>query len=243
MNNIFLSAEWRNLLMANYVIDPKVLQPFVPAYTELDTFDGVHYVSLVGFLFTNTRIRGIGVPFHRTFEEVNLRFYVRYKDKGQWKRGVVFVKEIVPKRMISFVANTIYKEKYATHSMYHQWAYSEEELKVSYHWKVGKEWNFLSAIAEKEATLVAEGSAEEFITEHYWGYTQINSQATGHYEVSHPRWNIHKVKEYNIQCSVEPLYGRAFAQALQQPPQSVFLADGSAIKVMKGGKTIITSMG
>lgn len=228
--------------MANYTIEPTVLQPYVPAYTELDTFNGINYVSLVGFLFTNTQVRGIGVPFHRTFEEVNLRFYVRFKEKGQWKRGVVFIKEIVPKRMISFIANTIYKEKYATHSMYHQWTYTEEELKVSYHWKVGKDWNFLSAIAEKGASPAVEGSEEAFITEHYWGYTQINSQVTGHYEVGHPRWNIHKVKEYNVQCSVEPLYGRAFALALQQPPQSVFLAEGSAIEVMKGGKTLITSI-
>ena len=240
MNNTFLSAEWRNLLMANYAIDPAVLQPYVPAHTELDTHNNIHYVSLVGFLFTNTRVRGISVPFHRTFEEVNLRFYVRYKENGLWKRGVVFIKEIVPKRMITFVANTIYKEKYATHAMQHQWDITEEELKVSYRWKVGNEWNHLTAIAEKETASVQEGSAEEFITEHYWGYTQINNQITGQYEVSHPKWNIHKVKEYKVQCSVEALYGKTFAAALAQPPQSVFLAEGSAIKVMKGNKVLLT---
>ena len=238
MNNTFLSAEWRNLLMANYAIEPSVLQPYVPAHTELDTYNNIHYVSLVGFLFTNTRVRGISVPFHRTFEEVNLRFYVRYKENGLWKRGVVFIKEIVPKRMITFVANTIYKEKYATHAMQHQWDITAEELKVSYRWKVGSDWNHLTAIAEKEASPVLEGSAEEFITEHYWGYTQISKLITGQYEVSHPKWNIHKVKEYTVQCSVEALYGKAFASALAQPPQSVFLAEGSAIKVMKGNKVL-----
>ncbi|HYH16480.1 MAG TPA: DUF2071 domain-containing protein [Flavisolibacter sp.] len=243
MDNTFLSAEWRNLLMANYAIDPKVLQPYVPAYTELDLFDNIYYASLVGFLFTNTRLRGISVPFHRTFEEVNLRFYVRYKENGQWKRGVVFIKEIVPKRMITFVANTIYKEKYATHPMQHQWQVSEEELKVSYRWKVGNDWNHLSAIAAKEATPVKEESVEEFITEHYWGFTQIGKGVTGQYEVSHPRWNIHHIKEYSVQCSIESLYGEAFAEALRQPPQSVFLAEGSAIKVMKGSKVLITQFG
>jgi uncharacterized protein YqjF (DUF2071 family) len=243
MRNIFLSAEWRNLLMANYVIDAKILHPYVPAHTELDSFQNVHYVSLVGFLFKNTRLRGISIPFHRTFEEVNLRFYVRYKDQGKWKRGVVFIKEIVPKPMISFVANTIYKEKYATHTMRHQWEQTKEELKVSYRWKVGQDWNFLSAIAEREALPVVEGSAEEFITEHYWGYTQINNRETGQYEVSHPKWNIHKVKEYDIQCSVEVLYGKAFAETLKQPPLSVFLAEGSAIRVMTGSKVHITSSG
>ena len=224
--------------MANYAIEPSVLRPYIPAYTELDTYNNIHYVSLVGFLFTNTRVRGISVPFHRTFEEVNLRFYVRYKENGLWKRGVVFIKEIVPKRMITFVANTIYKEKYATHTMQHQWEITEEELKVSYRWKVGSDWNQLTAIAEKETAPVQDGSAEEFITEHYWGYTQISKQITGQYEVSHPKWNIHRVREYTVQCSVETLYGKAFASALAQPPQSVFLAEGSAIKVMKGDRVL-----
>ena len=95
MQKTFLSAEWRNLLMANYEIDPAVLKKYLPCHTELDEFNGVHYVSLVGFLFTNTRLKGIAFPFHSTFEEVNLRFYVRYKEDNQWKRGVVFIKEIV----------------------------------------------------------------------------------------------------------------------------------------------------
>src|SRR5690349_8204798 len=119
MSKAFLTAQWRNLLMANYEMDPAVLKKYVPCYTELDSFNGVHYVSLVGFLFRDTKVRGLSFPFHRTFEEVNLRFYVRYKEDGQWKRGVVFMKEIVPRRMITFVANTIYKEKYATHAMKH----------------------------------------------------------------------------------------------------------------------------
>ena len=117
MTKAFLTAQWRNLLMVNYEIDPVVLKKYVPCHTELDSFNGVHYVSLVGFLFKDTKVRGLSFPFHRTFEEVNLRFYVRYKEGHQWKRGVVFMKEIVPRRMITFVANTIYKEKYATHVM------------------------------------------------------------------------------------------------------------------------------
>jgi uncharacterized protein YqjF (DUF2071 family) len=241
MSTNFLKAEWRNLLMANYAINPYILKPYVPAHTELDTFDGLHYVSLVGFLFTNTKIRGISFPLHKTFEEVNLRFYVRYKENGQWKRGVVFIKEIVPKRMITFVANTLYKEKYVTHPMHHQWETTEKELKVSYRWKVKNEWNWLSAIAEKEAKPVQEGSAEEFITEHYWGYTQINATCTGQYQVEHPKWNIHKVKEYHVNCNIVDLYGSSFIAPLSNPPLSVFLAEGSVIQVMKGNKVLITA--
>ena len=103
----FLTANWKDLVMANYIIDPTILEPFVPIRTELDSFNGQVYVSLVGFMFTDTRLLGWRIPFHVHFEEVNLRFYVRHKDAGQWKRGTVFIKEIVPKPAISFVANTI----------------------------------------------------------------------------------------------------------------------------------------
>lgn len=230
----FLTAEWRNLLMANYVIDPSVLKPFLPCYTELDTYNDIHYVSLVGFLFQNTKVQGISFPFHRTFEEVNLRFYVRYKKGGTWKRGVVFIKELVPRRMITFVANTIYKEKYATHPMKHLWVSREEELQVEYYWKVGSNWNHLKAVAEKNPSPLVLGSEEEFITEHYWGYTFVSNACTGEYGVSHPSWRVHPVRSYEIKCDVVTLYGRPFAEALGQTPRSVFLAEGSPIEVAKG---------
>ncbi|MDQ3277664.1 MAG: DUF2071 domain-containing protein [Bacteroidota bacterium] len=232
----FLTAEWQNLLMANYVVDPTVLQSYLPCGTEPDTFEGNHYVSLVGFLFANTKLLGIPVPFHRTFEEVNLRFYVRYKEDKTWKRGVVFIKEIVPRQAITFVANTIYGENYATHQMKHLWTLRNGDLDVSYHWKVGGDWNYLQAIAEKTASPLAEGSAEEFITEHYWGYTFVDQTCSGTYQVLHPRWGVHKVKAFSVHCNAEALYGPQFAQALAQPPSSVFLAAGSPVSVMKGEK-------
>lgn len=224
--------------MANYAIDPSILRPYLPCRTELDTFEGVHYVSLVGFLFANTRVKGISLPFHRTFEEVNLRFYVRYKEAGVWKRGVVFMKEIVPRRLITFVANTIYKENYATFPMRHEWRHEQEGFHVSYEWKVVGEWNYLKALADPVAQPLVEGSAEAFITEHYWGYTHVNERCMGEYEVRHPKWNIHTVKDYDAYCNAASLYGKAFEEALAQPPRSVFLAEGSAIEVMDGKKMI-----
>ena len=89
MASTFLSASWRNLVMANYIVDPSLLKSYLPCQTELDSFNGEHYLSLVAFLFDKVKIRGIAFPFHTSFEEVNLRFYVRYKESGAWKRGVV----------------------------------------------------------------------------------------------------------------------------------------------------------
>ncbi len=239
MKKPFLTAEWRNLLMANYAIDPSILKKHLPCNTELDEFNGVHYVSLVGFLFKNTKVLGRSFPFHTTFEEVNLRFYVRYKENDIWKRGVVFMKEIVPRRMITFIANTLYGENYATHPMKHSWEMVNEDLHVNYQWKVNNEWNYLKAIAAQENDHIIEGSEEEFITEHYWGYTTINANCTGVYQVAHPKWKVHEIKSFEKNVNIKKLYGNEFVEALDAKPTSVFLAEGSAIEVMSGSKIFL----
>jgi uncharacterized protein YqjF (DUF2071 family) len=236
MTSNFLSAEWRNLIMANYIIDPNILKKHLPCKTELEDYDGSYYVSLVGFLFHNTRVMGVSFPFHNTFEEVNLRFYVRYKEEHTWKRGVVFLKEIVPKRMISFIANSIYGENYVTLPMKHNWNLTPDSFDVGYEWKTNEGWNHIRVASQKDAIDITKGSAEEFITEHYWGYTQINDQCTGIYEVQHPKWRVHPVISYSIKCNTELLYGKEFAEAMTHPPASVFLAEGSPIQVRKGSK-------
>lgn len=227
----FLTAEWRKLAIANYAIDTQILMPYVPVGTELDMWNDTCYVSLIGFLFKNTRLMGIRVPFHSNFEEVNLRFYVRYKDKGIWKRGVVFIKEIVPKFALSFVANTIYNENYVTMPMAHSWIETERERIVEYKWKCKKEWQRFSITAEKELSSAQEGSATEFITEHYWGYARYSDVKTNEYEVKHPKWDHYKVKNYNIEVDFGLTYGERFKFLNHQNPVSVMLAEGSEISV------------
>ncbi|TCJ19200.1 DUF2071 domain-containing protein [Flaviaesturariibacter flavus] len=231
---VFLTAEWRNLLMANYAVDPKLLLPYLPCRTELDTYDGTCYASLVGFLFDQTRVRGIAIPGHRRFEEVNLRFYVRFREDDEWKRGVVFLREIVPRRAICWVANGLYRENYVYHPMRHSWKQEADRISVSYEWHVGGDWNYLRANAEAVGEVAAEDSPEAFITEHYWGYTTISDRCTGTYKVEHPRWRVHRVHDYSIRCDVARLYGAAFAEPLAAEPRSVFLADGSPVSVLKG---------
>ena len=135
-----------------------------------------------------------------------------------------------------FCCNTLYGENYATHNMKHIFTETQKELSISYKWKVGNKWNHISCIAEKNPEHIVEGSAEEFITEHYWGYTFINKESTGVYEVAHPRWRINHVKSHDIVCSTKELYGGAFVETLNQQPKSVLLAEGSPVQVMKGSK-------
>jgi len=233
MPSAFLTATWKNLIMANYVGDPDVLQNFLPAKTELDVFNGHVYVSLVGFMFMNTRLLGMKIPFHINFEEVNLRFYVRYNDKGTWKRGTVFIKEIVPKPAISFIANAVYHENYCTKKMHHFFTEKENELSAGYQWKHHNKWNRLEVVTEKTAVPMQPGSREEFIAAHYWGYSKYTDKISYEYNVQHPAWQVYDVKEYTIDCDFGSLYGEEFAGLQNLNPDSVFMAAGSDVSVLK----------
>ncbi|TKK71480.1 DUF2071 domain-containing protein [Ilyomonas limi] len=235
MATTFLTAEWRKLVMANYAIDKKVLLPYLPAKTELDLWNNNCYVSLVGFRFQDVKLRGFSIPLHTNFEEVNLRFYVRHKSSEGWKRGVVFISEIVPRRAITFVANTLYGEKYATMPMAYSWAENEDALTVSYKWKKRK-WNELKVTTSINPLAIAEGSEEEFITEHYWGYAKLKNNGTNEYEVAHPRWEVYQTKEHHIDVDFKNIYGEDFQLLQQEKPASVFLAEGSAVSVKAGRK-------
>lgn len=229
----FLKAEWRKLIMMNYVVDPELLKGYLPYHTELDLWQNQCYISLVGFMFLDTRVRGLRIPFHVNFEEVNLRFYVRYFNQKEWKRGVVFVKEIVPRRALSFVANWLYKENYVALKMKHDWLVTEKGISVSYQWEQER-WHQISVKADAAPQLIKEGSDEEFITEHYWGYTKRGPKSTSEYKVEHPRWEIYPVKDYIVDVDFESVYGKQFACLDSMTPASVFLAEGSAIAVKKG---------
>jgi len=233
--SIFLRADWRKLALANYAVDPALLSNYIPAKTELDFWNKTCYVSLVGFMFLNTRVKGIKIPCHINFEEVNLRFYVRHLDrKNEWKRGVVFIKEFVPRPALTFVANTIYKEHYQTVPMNHTWKDSKSFQEVEYRWKDKKKWNSLKVTADSVPTNIAAGSEAEFITEHYWGYTKLDSIRASEYGVEHPQWEIYPVKQYSIDVNFSGLYGKEFDFLKFQKPVSVFLAEGSEILVRKG---------
>jgi len=233
MATTFLQAEWRKLAMANYAVDSKILQKYLPHKTEIDLWNNTCYVSLVGFMFLNTKVKGFKIPFHINFEEVNLRFYVRYNENGKWKRGVVFIKEIVPRAALTFIANTVYKEHYETLPMNHQWEEIGNSLHVEYSW-TKERLNSLKVVADKAPVNILDGSEEEFITEHFWGYTKINDQKTSEYGVEHPRWQVYPILDFSVNVDFGLMYGSEFEFIKNEKPRSVFLAEGSDI-VVKGG--------
>lgn len=232
-NKIFLSARWEYLAMFNYEVDPQVLQKHIPPGTEIDYFDGKAMVSIVGFLFNNTKVFGVRWPFHANFEEANLRYYIKRFNGGEWKRGVGFVSEIVPKPLVSTMANLFYNEHYSTAKMGHRVVEKPGNLLVEYSWqKRNQHCNVICVNAIPELREIEKGSAAEFIFEHYFGYNQYSSTSTIEYAVQHPRWQIYPVSSFSIDCDIEQLYGKEFVPFISnQQPHSVFLARGSAVTV------------
>jgi len=233
----FLTGQWRYLAMMNYAVDPAILQPLTPQGVQLDSFDGVTYASMVGFMFLNTRLLGVPMPFHRNFEEVNLRFYVRREVEGEVRRGVVFIKEIVPRWAIACTARATYNEQYIALPMKHEVTGFDDSATApptaAYSWRLNKQWNSMRIQATGDPQPLVDGSVEEFITEHYWGYCAQRDGGTIEYQVEHPRWNVWQCADATLDCDIATLYGEAFVNVLQEPPVSSLLADGSEIAVYK----------
>jgi uncharacterized protein YqjF (DUF2071 family) len=230
----FLTAEWRYLAMLNYEIDPAALAPYVPVGTELDDWHGKTLISVVGFLFLNTKIGGISIPCHSNFEEVNLRFYVKRKTADGWRRAVVFIKEMVPRWAIAWVARTFYNENYVALPMSHQ--IEGDGSRVCYAWKFQGRQNRFELSTQGDAQATQENSLDEFITEHYWGYARQRDGRTMEYQVEHPPWRVWTARSAVLDCDVAEIYGKSFVPYLHGTPASAFLATGSSVTVFKGLK-------
>jgi uncharacterized protein YqjF (DUF2071 family) len=222
--------------MINYEVDPMLLHRHVPAGCELDLFNGKALVSVVGFMFNNTKLLGINWPWHTHFEEVNLRFYVKHFNGREWKRGVVFKKEIVPRKLIAFFANFFYKEQYQALPMSHVIKDDGNEIECNYQFKSKNKWNKLAVRAESVTSNLEPGTEEEFIFEHYWGYNSYDKNTTIEYSVEHSAWQIHKVKNWEFDCDIGSIYGNEFVPYLTSKPVSVFLAKGSPVVIRKPRK-------
>lgn len=238
MKRSFLTAEWRHLVMANYEVDPAILEPLVPKGTELDVWKDGSFISLVAFQFLNTRVMGLSIPFHRSFDEVNLRFYVRRKAADGWRRGVVFVKEFVPRVAIAWTARRLYNENYQSCPMSSTVTPpndgSSSKGAAEYRWRVRGSTNAIRAEFEGDPVRLEPGSFDEFIAEHYWGYVRSRRGGTVEYAVEHQPWRVWKATSHEIHCNVEVCYGSAFRNALDAKPVSVFVAEGSPVAVHRG---------
>lgn len=230
----FLTARWKNLIVANYEVVPDALCPLLPYGVELDLFEGKALVSLVAFHFGDMRIAGMIPAFPiRNFEEVNLRFYVRRQSGNDWRRGVVFVREIVPSRIVAFVARSLYNEPYSRLPMAHDFRSFDNAHggTLEYAMRSEKGWMNIQATTTGRLLDLRQDSVESFILEHYWGYTRRMNGMTSEYRVEHPSWRFWQTEAFSVTPELALLYPPQFAEPLSRVPHSVCVAQGSAVSV------------
>lgn len=240
----FLTAEWRYLVLLNYEIAPEILRPLVPAGTVLDLWEGRALVSVVGFRFLRTRVLGAPVPGHRDFDEVNLRFYVRRElPGGELRRGVTFVRELVPRAAVALVARLAYNEPYRAVPMRSTVPKEPTDTpgRLVYEWRTSAGWQRVAATTVGTPAMRASASEAAFITEHYWGYTRQRDGGTVEYEVAHPPWRVWDVEAPELVADVAGLYGAAFVAPLSAPPVSAFVAEGSPVVVYRPRRLTMTT--
>lgn len=230
MSSIFLKANWENVVMANYEVDPSILKPYLPKGVELDFYKYKTYVSLVGFMFKKTRLFEIPIPFFGSFEEVNLRFYVRRIEGKKVKKGVVFINETVPFKIVALLANKLYKEHYISIPTKNSISVKANK-DIVYEWKKNNEWNSISVNTETAQQKIVPDSIEQFIFERYFGYTKLDKDNSQEYRISHPKWTTNKILNHTIKCDFGAMYGASFAPLNNKTPDSIIMAEGSAVTI------------
>jgi uncharacterized protein len=225
---VFLTAEWRNLINLTYRVPAEMLTPILPKGVELDLFEGHAHLSLVAFDFVNTRVKGIKIPFHIDFPEINLRYYARVGEH----RGVVFIRELVPKHCIAFIAQRFYNEPYASFPMESSHETLPDGRLASHHkiWKEAHEYH-LDTVCSAETSIPAVDSAAHFFKEHDLGFGVDKKGETLIYEVAHPVWETRVLEELKLDFDFGKIYGEEWAFLSDLQPQFSLFAEGSAIKV------------
>lgn len=228
---LFLKADWENIIMVNYEIDPKLLQDYLPSGVEIDLFENKCYISLVGFMFKNTKIFNVPIPKLGTFEEINLRFYVKRKEGSKVKRGVVFINETIPYRLVAWVANKLYHEHYSVVPTKHEEKKDDISNSIKFEWQNDLKWNSIEVSYSNELNQLKTNSLEEFIYEHYYGYTKVSNNTTEEYKLQHPSWLTYKVLNYQIDCDFQKMYGDDLKLLNSTNPTAVFIAKGSKVGI------------
>lgn len=228
----FLTAHWSHLLNVTYQVPPEILLPMVPPEIELDVQDGYAFASVVAFDFLETRVRGITIPFHVNFPEINLRFYIKHNGR----RGVMFWKELVPRYCIALVARRIYNEPYEATRMKSEITGSGESRRLVHEFRYGGKSHRITADFGSTLTIPEEGSVAHYFKEHELGVGVDHQGKTLQYEVKHPVWEVFDLKDYQLDMDFGAVYGEQWDFLKEAKPYTALLAKGSAIEVYPAGE-------
>ncbi|MCA9779388.1 MAG: DUF2071 domain-containing protein [Candidatus Eremiobacteraeota bacterium] len=231
MKGPMMTGAWKDLLVASYEVPKEALQPYLPEGVELDSWNGKHYMSLVALQCQDIQGLGVKVPGGDNFEQVNLRFYTKRDTPEGEKKGVVFIKQVVPSQVVAFAGKSLVNEAMITAPMSHRVPQGSSEGEVSYRWDVDGSVSEMSADRVGQPKSLVEGSQEEFLLENYNGFSVQRDGQTIEYKVEHPPWKTYEAANPVIDVDAEGLYGKELAKYLSGPPSSVIIVDGSSTAV------------
>lgn len=183
-----MRQNWRNVLFLHWPVELRSLRLFIPSALEIDTFDGVAWLGVVLLETVGTYARGLPfVSIAPTFQGVNVRTYVRYKNKP----GLYF---------LSLDAN-----HWSTYTVARKWfrlPYYPAQITIE-----EKERGFDFQSTRKGTRVSFEGShtpirgskttekgtLEHWLTERYCQYSTMNDRDMYSSEILHAPWSLQPV--------------------------------------------------
>jgi uncharacterized protein YqjF (DUF2071 family) len=223
----FLTARWSNLAIVTYEVPPALLDPHLPAGLEVDRRGGASFASLVAFDFLDTRVWGVPWPGFRTFAEINLRFYVK---RGE-RRGVVFIREFVPRPAVAWLARAAYNEPYLVAPIESAVAADAAAIATTRRLRWRGRSHVIEVTGSKPASRPTEASDEHFFKEHHWGFGRDRRGRAMAYEVKHPVWDVYPVRSWSVDLDWVQVYGASWSFLSSEKPASIVLAAGSTVSV------------
>ena len=230
-----LEGQVHHAVFASFDVDPRALETLVPAGTELDTWEGRTLVSLVAFEMTDNRLLGLPLTFARSYDQINLRFYVRHRCDGEVRSGVVFLKELLPVPALVAGARLLYRENYERQPVSARVRPPEQERagRVVYRWRRHDQLHRLAVDFAPPLALPEEGTLEHFLADRHWGYVSLADGSTREYRVDHTPWRIWPAQAARLSQATAASFGARFERWFARDPSSAFVAEGSLMQLYR----------
>ena len=224
-----LSMEPTDLLMLNYAAAPEVLQPFVPAGTELDLLEGSAFVSVVAFRGVN--LRAYRLPLKREVRQINVRFYVRREEAGALRRGAVFLKELVSSRRVARGGRVGYGEPFEYAPIIASAEEAGEARIIRYDWGRREQACSVAAARTAPPRAAVAGTPESFFTERHWGYNRTSRGRTREYRVEHPPWLVSPARVVAAPADPGGYKVPVLSEVLMAAPHSAYVVKATYMSV------------
>ena len=194
---------------------------------EPDRWNGKTHASLVALEMRDVRVRGWRIPGFTAHPQVNFRVYARHRAHP----AVVFVRELVPSRIIAAIGRLRYGEPFQTARISTRVMEGTADLTVEYRFGPGAARYRVGVLAARDGAIPAATTFEHYLKERTHGCRTDRQGRVGTFRVEHPRWAVRKVMSVDYAVDFAALYGPQWDVLNHSRPVSTILAVGSNVSV------------